>query len=180
MLQIMFKMDTHGNGILVEKSKLPQTMDLPPDVYSFDKFRYMCILSGCDYLPSLPGIGLGKANKLFKLTRQTDITMVWSFIRKIALCKQHVKQFFMACLCITKFPLSPATAQAANNPENVQPHSVSRLRWWFHQGQQHIPLPAGIWSHEKKAGTTEWVHSWSRPRWSSLCWTVSFQLSLWF
>ena len=26
----------------------------------------MCILSGCDYLDSLPGIGLGKASKLFK------------------------------------------------------------------------------------------------------------------
>ncbi len=26
----------------------------------------MCILSGCDYLPSIPGIGLGKASKLMR------------------------------------------------------------------------------------------------------------------
>lgn len=43
----------------------------------------MCILSGCDYLPSLPGIGLGKSFKFF--SRQTandnaDINKVIQFI----------------------------------------------------------------------------------------------------
>ena len=74
--QVMYKMDFAGNGVLIEQEDLPKAMDLKADVYTFDKFRYMCILSGCDYLPSLPGIGLGKANKLFKLTRQTDMTTV--------------------------------------------------------------------------------------------------------
>lgn len=42
----------------------------------FERFRWMCILSGCDYLENLPGIGLGKAKKLLKQTRKTDIDAV--------------------------------------------------------------------------------------------------------
>ena len=34
--------------------------------FTIDSFRHMCILSGCDYLASVPGIGLGKALKLMK------------------------------------------------------------------------------------------------------------------
>jgi exonuclease-1 len=51
-------------------------MDMRSDLYSFEKFRYMCILSGCDYLASLKGIGLKKAQMVFKKTRQDDMTQV--------------------------------------------------------------------------------------------------------
>lgn len=34
--------------------------------FTQNSFRQMCILSGCDYLPSVPGIGLGKATKLMR------------------------------------------------------------------------------------------------------------------
>ena len=34
--------------------------------FTLDEFRQMCILSGCDYLPSVPGIGLTTAHKLMK------------------------------------------------------------------------------------------------------------------
>jgi len=74
--QIMFKMDINGNGSLVERCHLNKAMGLHCDAYTFDKFRYACILSGCDYVPSLPGIGLAKATKVFRLSRQTDIATV--------------------------------------------------------------------------------------------------------
>jgi len=72
----MFKMDVNGNGVLVEHCQLNKAMCLHADVYTFDKFRYACILSGCDYVPSLPGIGLVKATKVFQLSRQTDVATV--------------------------------------------------------------------------------------------------------
>ena len=78
--QVMYKMDYSGNGVLIEQKDLSTAMDLRPDSYTFDKFRYMCFLSGCDYLPSLHGIGLAKANKLFKLSRQTDLRLVCSTV----------------------------------------------------------------------------------------------------
>ena len=69
-------MDINGNGRLVEQSELNKAMGLHLDTYTFDKFRYACILSGCDYVASLPGIGLAKATKVFRLSRQTDVTTV--------------------------------------------------------------------------------------------------------
>ena len=36
----------------------------------------MCILSGCDYLENLPGIGLGKAKKFLKTVKKSDIELV--------------------------------------------------------------------------------------------------------
>ncbi|PSN42753.1 hypothetical protein C0J52_10656 [Blattella germanica] len=59
--------------ILVEKERLHLTMGVRPENFVFDKFRYMCILSGCDYLPSLPGIGLVKACKFITRTADPDI-----------------------------------------------------------------------------------------------------------
>ncbi|KAI8785058.1 exonuclease 1 [Biomphalaria glabrata] len=74
--KIIFKMDFFGNGTLIEKSRLNEVLSMQSGVYTFEKFRQMCILSGCDYLASLPGIGLGKAGKVFKTARQTDLTQL--------------------------------------------------------------------------------------------------------
>ncbi|XP_066942232.1 exonuclease 1 [Macrobrachium rosenbergii] len=70
---ILFKMDYQGNGILIEQEKLHLGMNVPRDKFDFDKFRNICILSGCDYLPSLPGIGLAKACKFFSVTSNPNL-----------------------------------------------------------------------------------------------------------
>ena len=75
-MQIIFKMDTSGNGILLEQKDLNKAVNLKADIFTFDKFLYMCILSGCDYLASLPGIGLKKASRIFQRSRQEDMKMV--------------------------------------------------------------------------------------------------------
>ena len=69
-------MDINGNGLLIEQSKLHIAMGVKQEEFSLDKFRYMCILSGCDYLPSLPGIGLVKACRFVKRTADPDIFRV--------------------------------------------------------------------------------------------------------
>ncbi|KAL8615225.1 hypothetical protein ACOMHN_050266 [Nucella lapillus] len=78
--KVIFKMDFYGNGVLIERRRLNEVVDIQDGFYTFDKFRYLCILSGCDYLPSLPGIGLAKACKVFKVARQTDIRQL---LRKV-------------------------------------------------------------------------------------------------
>lgn len=77
--KIIFKLDLQGCGSLVEADKIPVAMNLRPDRYSFDKFRYMCILSGCDYIESLRGIGLKKALKFISLTEETNPEIVNTF-----------------------------------------------------------------------------------------------------
>ncbi|GLH12839.1 Exonuclease 1 [Gryllus bimaculatus] len=71
--KIVFKLDLQGYGLVVERDRLHLSMGLRAENFSFDSFRYMCILSGCDYLPSLPGIGLNKALKFINKTRDPDI-----------------------------------------------------------------------------------------------------------
>lgn len=70
-------MDLNGNGLLVEQDKLYLAMDVKSTDFDMDKFRYMCILSGCDYLPSLRGIGLIKAKKFIQsMSSNSDIYKV--------------------------------------------------------------------------------------------------------
>lgn len=66
-------MDIHGSGTLVDATKINNCMKLRHNSYNFNKFRYMCILSGCDYLASLPGIGLKKGLKFVNLTANPNI-----------------------------------------------------------------------------------------------------------
>lgn len=80
ILQILFKMDSNGNGILIEQEQLYLVMNVRPEHFNMDNFLYMCILSGCDYLPSLPGIGLNKAKKFISRNTDCDIHRVNCFI----------------------------------------------------------------------------------------------------
>uniref|UniRef100_A0A3Q4I3X9 Exonuclease 1 n=1 Tax=Neolamprologus brichardi TaxID=32507 RepID=A0A3Q4I3X9_NEOBR len=77
--KVILKMDKQGNGLEIDQSNLGRCRSLG-NVFTEEKFRYMCILSGCDYLSSLHGIGLGKACKLLQLAKDPDILRV---IRKM-------------------------------------------------------------------------------------------------
>lgn len=72
--KIIFKLQLDGRCLLFEADKLYQVMGVTEDKYSFDKFRRACILSGCDYLNSLHGIGLAKAKKFVLMTEETDMS----------------------------------------------------------------------------------------------------------
>ncbi|XP_024153220.1 exonuclease 1 [Oryzias melastigma] len=72
---VILKMDKQGNGLEIDQGNLGRCRSLG-NVFTEEKFRYMCILSGCDYLPSLHGIGLGKACKLLRLAKDPDILKV--------------------------------------------------------------------------------------------------------
>ncbi|KAF0766292.1 Uncharacterized protein FWK35_00009101 [Aphis craccivora] len=71
--RVLFKMDQNGAGILIEQEKLHLSMNIQPEKFSLEKFRYMCILSGCDYLPSISGVGLMKARQFITRTSEPDI-----------------------------------------------------------------------------------------------------------
>ena len=64
--RILFKLDRYGNAeeICLNEVFGTETFDFPGMTH--DQFRQICILSGCDYLSSLPGIGIKTAIKLLK------------------------------------------------------------------------------------------------------------------
>ncbi|KAK1275541.1 Exonuclease 1 [Acorus gramineus] len=70
--RIVFKMDKYGQGVEFRSSMLRQNKGL--DFSGFDKqmLLEMCILSGCDYLQSLPGMGLKRAHALLRKFKSYD------------------------------------------------------------------------------------------------------------
>ncbi|XP_052889275.1 exonuclease 1 isoform X2 [Anopheles moucheti] len=100
--RILFKLDLTGNGRLVEASKLHLAMGCREDRYKFEKFRYMCILSGCDYLDSLPGIGLAKACKFMLKTEDPDVRRALAKIpaylnmRQLSVTEEYKDEFMKA------------------------------------------------------------------------------------
>ncbi|NXF51623.1 EXO1 Exonuclease, partial [Oceanites oceanicus] len=73
--KVFLKIDKFGNGLEIDQARLGNCRQLG-NVFTEEKFRYMCILSGCDYLSSIHGIGLAKACKLLKLANNPDIIKV--------------------------------------------------------------------------------------------------------
>jgi 5'-3' exonuclease len=70
--KVLFKMDKFGSAQQVDLTLLGATKK--PCFVNFTQrmFRHTCMLSGCDYLPSVPGVGLKKAHALVKRFRNVD------------------------------------------------------------------------------------------------------------
>ncbi|KAK1368860.1 Exonuclease 1 [Heracleum sosnowskyi] len=70
--RIIYKMDKFGQGVEFQSSRLQQNKDLNLTGFTKQMFLEMCILSGCDYLQSLPGMGLKRAHALIKKFKSYD------------------------------------------------------------------------------------------------------------
>lgn len=65
-------MDKFGQGVEYRNSMLQQNKELNFVGFTMQMLLEMCILSGCDYLQSLPGMGLKKAHALMKKFKSYD------------------------------------------------------------------------------------------------------------
>ncbi|XP_073225593.1 exonuclease 1 isoform X2 [Cicer arietinum] len=70
--RIIFKMDKFGQGVQFEYSMLQKNKELNFEGFNRQMLLEMCILSGCDYLQSLPGMGLKKAHASIKRFKSYD------------------------------------------------------------------------------------------------------------
>jgi len=73
-------MDKDGKGILVSIDKLTQNRDLDFRFWGPDQFRMMCILSGCDYLPGIRGMGLKSAWRLIRQHKTLEKVGLFCYI----------------------------------------------------------------------------------------------------
>ena len=71
--KIIFKLQLDGTCLLFDSEKLHMTIGTTKEKFDFEKFLRICILSGCDYLASLNGIGLAKARKFIEMIEETDM-----------------------------------------------------------------------------------------------------------
>ncbi|KAM8738022.1 exonuclease 1 [Acanthopagrus schlegelii] len=131
--KVILKMDKQGNGLEIDQSNLGRCRSLG-NVLTEEKFRYMCILSGCDYLPSLHGIGLGKACKVLRLAKDPDILKV---IRKMSqylkmnlvVPEEYIEGFIKAnntfLYQLVFDPVKRKTVPLNPYPEDIDPASLS-------------------------------------------------------
>uniref|UniRef100_A0A6N2KT63 Exonuclease 1 n=1 Tax=Salix viminalis TaxID=40686 RepID=A0A6N2KT63_SALVM len=70
----IFKMDRFGNGEEIVLDKVFDAAARKPSFQCFNKelFIGMCVLAGCDFLPSVPGIGISKAHSYVSKYRNLD------------------------------------------------------------------------------------------------------------
>uniref|UniRef100_A0A1I8JEL4 Exonuclease 1 n=1 Tax=Macrostomum lignano TaxID=282301 RepID=A0A1I8JEL4_9PLAT len=79
--RVIFKLDSQGNGLLMDRRQIARQLCIPASAddpnsaeatgstgMTWAKFRWMCILSGCDYFSGVPGVGLATAAGIVKRT----------------------------------------------------------------------------------------------------------------
>ncbi|KAG8858224.1 Rad2 nuclease [Tulasnella sp. 330] len=76
---VLFKLDSDGNCVSIKRERLGSVVDAPMSGWGDKEFREMAILSGCDYLPSVVGLGLKTAHKF--LRKYKTVEKVLQFIR---------------------------------------------------------------------------------------------------
>ncbi|CAN8292707.1 unnamed protein product [Cochlearia groenlandica] len=61
---VIFKMDRYGKAEELVLDNVFQAVDQKPSFHNFDQelFTAMCVLAGCDFLPSVPGVGISRAH----------------------------------------------------------------------------------------------------------------------
>ncbi|KAF9429972.1 Rad2 nuclease [Podila epigama] len=70
--RMIFKLDKFGAGIEILHDNLRMVQEVSFHDWSMTEIRHMCILSGCDYLPSIPGMGLKTAQRLLRRLKTVD------------------------------------------------------------------------------------------------------------
>ena len=123
-------MNSGGDGIFINLDNLNKVRTVALESFTMEKFRHMCILSGCDYLPSIKGLGLYKAHKYLKKS-----TNVYKVFRVTFLVLVSMQYPFSICLetapCIqTAYVFSRFCYRSFNFLFNLKTHvlgSVSRL-----------------------------------------------------
>jgi exonuclease-1 len=91
--RVLFKLDKQGQGELVQLARLRESSSTPSTSstalslsassldlsrFSMQMWRHMCILAGCDYASSLPGVGIKTAHRYVLRYRTWErVVQVW-------------------------------------------------------------------------------------------------------
>ncbi|XP_015124400.1 exonuclease 1 [Diachasma alloeum] len=136
--KILFKMDKFGCGTLVEQDRLYLSMGLRQDDFTIEKFRHMCILSGCDYLPSLPGVGLVKALKFAQRNNDEDVYnalgRLSTYINKNVIITKEYREAFVRALVTFKHQLVYCPLRRTQVRLNAPPPEVTPEQL-YHAGE---------------------------------------------
>jgi exonuclease 1 len=93
--RVFLKMDKYGNGEEIQLKNIGLNEELNFIHFNHDMFIRMCVLSGCDYLDSLQGIGIVNAYKIVRDYKTLD--GIFEQLEKVVtLPKDYKKDFLKA------------------------------------------------------------------------------------
>ncbi|KAJ1759547.1 Rad2 nuclease, partial [Coemansia sp. RSA 1591] len=81
---VLFKMDQFGAAVVFDRKRLGRTRAVDVDGWSDAKIRRMCVLAGCDYAVSVPGIGLKRAHRY--VARSESVESAVALMRADGVC----------------------------------------------------------------------------------------------
>lgn len=95
---VFTKMAGDGSGIEIRFEELGRNRGLSFVGFTPDMFLEMCVLSGCDYLPSLNGVGVKKAHSLIRRFKTYNKVLRHMKFEGIAVPKDYESRFVDALL----------------------------------------------------------------------------------
>jgi exonuclease 1 len=91
-------MDRNGDGYEIKMENLNKVTEMDFSTFKGDMFLKMCILSGCDYLPSIKSIGFKKSHKLFLEFGDNIPEIINKLIEKLPIDDDYEANFEKALL----------------------------------------------------------------------------------
>ncbi|RUS29506.1 PIN domain-like protein, partial [Jimgerdemannia flammicorona] len=70
--RIIYKLDQYGACVEIRRDRFAAVTEVNFVGWTDELLRQMCILSGCDYLPSIPGMGLKTAHRMLRQLRTAE------------------------------------------------------------------------------------------------------------
>jgi exonuclease-1 len=96
---VIFKLDPSGHGQRIHLKDLVRVKEYRFNGWTHDDFRHMCILSGCDYLASIPGMGLKRAYNCLRASTGRDCERAIALAKykeRLSVPADYVKAFWTA------------------------------------------------------------------------------------
>ncbi|KAK8808398.1 hypothetical protein WA158_008299 [Blastocystis sp. Blastoise] len=151
--KILYKLERTGYGEEIRLSNLGANEEIRFIEWTQDMFLYMCILSGCDYLPSLPSMGIKTAHKYVSRGRIASKIFELMKLDGFNISKEYEEGFLRAVITFRHqtvydprshctVPLLPYTRNIVSPPDYIGPLlppdiaegvATARLHPWTHQ-----------------------------------------------
>ncbi|XP_038893925.1 exonuclease 1 isoform X2 [Benincasa hispida] len=127
---IIFKMDRYGNGEEMVLDKIFNSADCTPSFRNFDNelLTGMCVLAGCDFLPSVPGIGIAKAYALVSKYRNLERALsVLKLEKKKQMPEDYFKLFRQAMAVFQHAQIYDTEARKLRHMKPLSPELLQAL-----------------------------------------------------
>ena len=98
--RVLYKMDGSGHGTEIKLRNLAANTDPSFHGWTHSQFQQMAVLAGCDYLPSLPQLGIKKAHTLIKTAKDWHRAIKKVRLEgRVRVYEEYERDFECALLC---------------------------------------------------------------------------------